>query len=513
MTRILLAGSCRCVRRTAIASALFLTALHSVTATGAAQVIALKTLPIAEGDQFSFFPSANFGMAGVSIAIPDSVHDPFVNPAKGGRIGRAYFFGAPTFFSVSQRAGSGSTFPAGIVARSGTAFGGAAVAIQSITDGRRVSSPPPPNAFATGAGDFSADHSHSNRYAFALLGRTFPVQKLSIGASALWSGLGAIDGVNLLYADSWSVNQSGGSADIRFGMLKEWNRGRSLEALLLHNRIGMTHDVTYTDLYWDPIQRQPISRPRLEQDRDRTRTWGIHLAYQHPLADSGWRVGALFTANRINQPNTPEYEVASIPGNRGRSSAFNIGIGLARLQGGTTIAVDAIYEPIRSRLWAQADSAVATESGPAIEAGGITLDNRLHFSNALLRAGVSHDLALDKSGSALRLEFGVQARSIYYTLDQHDRVGDATRTGNENWMEWTRSWGGIVRLPAIELHYRGRLTSGAGRPGVGESGVVFPQVDLAPTKPLPSGSFGPTTMTMKDVRVVTHQLSISLPIR
>src|SRR5574341_2565830 len=93
--------------------------------TASAQLIAVKTLPIAEGEQFSFFPSANRAMGGVSIAIRDSLHDLFINPAKGGggsgtgRFGRSFFFGAPTFFSVSSKAGSGSTFPAGVVARSG----------------------------------------------------------------------------------------------------------------------------------------------------------------------------------------------------------------------------------------------------------------------------------------------------------------------------------------------------------------------------------------------------------
>src|SRR2546426_5209194 len=50
-----------------------------------AQLISIKTVPIAQGDQFAIFPSNNFGMGGVSIALADTLLDPFVNPAKGAR--------------------------------------------------------------------------------------------------------------------------------------------------------------------------------------------------------------------------------------------------------------------------------------------------------------------------------------------------------------------------------------------------------------------------------------------
>jgi len=48
-----------------------------------AQLISVKTVPLASGEQFHVFPSQNFGMADVSIAVDDPLLDPFVNPAKG----------------------------------------------------------------------------------------------------------------------------------------------------------------------------------------------------------------------------------------------------------------------------------------------------------------------------------------------------------------------------------------------------------------------------------------------
>lgn len=495
-------------QRALVVSALALSVGPFSVSTARAQLIAVKTLRIADGEQFSFFPSANRGMGGVSIAVRDSIHDLFVNPAKGGwaaRSGRSYFFGAPTVFSVSSKAGGGSTFPAGVVARSGSSFAGAAVAIQSITDGRRANAINGGVVLEDQSGAGGADDSHANRYAYLMFGRAFAASGISIAASGLWSTLGAIDGVNLLYTSSRSVRQSGGGADFRLGLLKEWNGGHSFEALLLRRHANMSNDVTYMDLYWDPIRRQTIERSRLQYDGEKSRTSGLHLAYQRVLADSGWRVGAVFTANRLDHLSTPDYEIASFPSDRGRSSAFNLGLGLARTHGGATVAIDAIYEPIWSHLWAVADSAT-----PSLESGSRAVDNRLRFSNALLRVGLSQDVELEKKTSLLRLQLGIQARSVYYSVDQRDIARGATRTGGDDWMEWARSWGVVYHKPAFEIRYVGRLTSGGGRPGVLSPNSVAPA-------PGPISSFRPpppqSTTTLNDVRVTMHQLSVSLPVR
>ena len=89
-----------------------------------AQLIPIKTVPIAQGDQFQIFPSNNLGMGSVSIALPDSLQDPFVNPATGVRLRAARFFSAPTVYSVSQGAGGGRSLPLAALARTTTWFGG-----------------------------------------------------------------------------------------------------------------------------------------------------------------------------------------------------------------------------------------------------------------------------------------------------------------------------------------------------------------------------------------------------
>src|SRR5687768_3542085 len=91
------------------ATVLALAALSPLAGTAAAQVISVKTVPVVESEQFGFFPSANLGMGGVSIALADSLLDPFVNPATAARLRGSLFFGSPTFFWTSRLSGGGST--------------------------------------------------------------------------------------------------------------------------------------------------------------------------------------------------------------------------------------------------------------------------------------------------------------------------------------------------------------------------------------------------------------------
>src|ERR1043166_4739207 len=68
-----------------VPGALALSALFLMTApTLGAQLISIKTVPIAQGDQFDIFPSQHRGMGGVSLALAVTLLDPFRNPARAG---------------------------------------------------------------------------------------------------------------------------------------------------------------------------------------------------------------------------------------------------------------------------------------------------------------------------------------------------------------------------------------------------------------------------------------------
>jgi hypothetical protein len=482
------------------------------------QIIPIRTIPIAQGDQFQIFPSHNLGMGSVSITLADALQDPFVNPATGARVTAARFFSAPTVYNLSQNAGGGRSLPLAALARAGAWYGGLAVALQQVEpsrapsfDGRIVN----PLADAVSPAIPGPDtRAHGNQYVFAMAGKVLPNARLSLGVSALWSGLHALDGVDLLYSGSRRVAQRGHALDLRLGLLKEYEGGRSLEAVVLHNRFAATHDVTYVDLVWDPGLQRLVEQARVEQNADRTNTWGLHLKYARPVGASGWRVGWLATVNRLSHPKLPNYELSNvpvIPRDPGRSFAYNFGVGLSKTRGPATFGVDAIFEPIRSYTWADALTPVTTALGDTIAAGGKTVENRFRFANAVLRMGISRDLELRGLGKAAELQFGLVVRSVRYHLGQTDNVQLLQRTLETGWLEWTPTWGLSLRFPEFEIRYRGRVTHGAGRPGA-QAFPVFWGRDLA----LGGGTIlaapsGPLNLT--DVSTTTHQISLSLPLR
>ncbi|HEX4600223.1 MAG TPA: hypothetical protein VH116_02420 [Gemmatimonadales bacterium] len=501
------------------------TALIALARAAPAQVIAIRTVPIAQGDQFQIFPSANLGMGSVSIALADTLLDPFVNPAMGARVGAARFYSAPTIYGISQGAGGGRTLPLATLAGAGPWFAGFALAVQQVDPGSPpaadnvVFNPPvvgvvvrPP--LPTVAPKPSP---YANRYAFAMLGRKLPGAGLALAASALWARLTGVDGVDLLYPGNSGLQQFGHALDLRVGLLKEWTGARSLEALALYDRFGMTDDVTYQDPFWDPATQQIALRSRLERNHDQTNTWGLHVGYTQPLGAAGWRIGWLATANGMTHPKLPEYELANvpvIPRDPGRSSAYNLGIGLSKTRGPTTLGIDAIYEPIWSYTWADATAPVVTTVGATIPVGGKTFENHFRFSNALLRMGVSRAMELQTLGRVVELQLGLIVRSVHYGLAQADNVQGASNALTEGWVEWTPTWGLSLRFPDLEIRYRGRVTKGTGRPGiqsVASVGFFTAGRDVA----LAGGGIlvapsGP--LSLQDVSTTTHQVSISLPL-
>src|SRR5438105_10304959 len=166
--------------------------LLALAGPAAAQLISIKTVPIAQGDQFEIFPSNNLGMGSVSIALPDTLLDPFLNPAKGARLGAARFFGAPTAYGISQGAGGGRTLPLAVSAGSGAWFGAFSLALQQVD----ASKPPfdrggfvaqAPQQLPGGVVQESTvvtvpprQNSYGNQYVFAMLGRRAPGSGLSL---------------------------------------------------------------------------------------------------------------------------------------------------------------------------------------------------------------------------------------------------------------------------------------------------------------------------------------------
>jgi hypothetical protein len=478
-----------------------------------AQLIQIKTVPVAQGDQFDIFPSRNWAMGGVSIALRDPLLDPFVNPATAARVNGGFVAGTPGMFSVSENAGGGRTLPVSVITNSRSWFGGLSLALQEIDGGRRFGDPVlrggglELSSIAPEAPDPPSARTHGNRFAFALVGTTLERLGVSLGASAQWAELNGVDGVDFLYARSDEVAQFGHVVDARIGMVKEWAGDRSLEATLLHNRFDMTHDVRYSDFFWDPAQQRIVTRPRMEHNEDRTNTWGAHLEYDQPIPGTAWRAGARLTANLASHPKIPNYEIMNIPRDPGRSRAYDVGIGFARSEGGTTFGIDAILEPIRSHTWADAATALPTAGGDTLAAGARTIENWFRFSNAILRLGFTEEHPVDESDAVVALQLGLALRAIHYTLHQVDHVQRSERRLRESWREWMPTWGFRWEMPRLTIAYRGSITAGTGRPGVTNGGPVLGVDAASSVLVAPSGP-----VSLGNVNVVSHQLSISLPI-
>ena len=491
-----------------------------------AQLIAIKTLPLAQGEQFGFFPSVNEAMGGVSIAIRDSLLDPFVNPAKGARVKAMRVFSTPSFYGISRNAGGGQTLPVGGLTSAGSLFGGAVMAVQQINPSRpdqnNLFGPQPLTPLQARTLDIAPfpiaqqGRAKTNRYAYATLGGRLP-KGFSVGGSLLYADLHRIDGVDQLYAGSQSISQYGGDLDGRLGILRDWENGASLEAMVVHDRLSMTHDVTFAEAFYDPTSRAILSRPRVERNLDRTNTWGMHLAWQRPVGDSGWRIGAFATGNLLSHPKLPDYQIVDVvrpvPWDPGHSAAYNVGVGVAQHKGPSTFALDVIYEPIVTHTWGEAPSDLATLDNQTILAGGKTTENHFVFSNAIARLGLAQDLILDGVSSPLRLQAGVAAHAIRYWLHQEDHVQLTSRRQEEHWLEWTPTWGASLRFGNVDVRYLGHVTHGTGRPGIATQQQFVIDATASSVGSAPSILAAPTgPLTLTPVSVTTHQLSISVPL-
>ena len=466
-------------RRQGAAHACWLIGFALPLTAAAAQLIPIKTMPLSEGDQFGFLPSAKAGMA-TTIAVTDTVLDSFRNPAAAARLAHGFYFGTPSFYAVSKDGGVGTTLPLGAFVKRGPTFAGATFAVQEIGPSHsREPFATTADVLRVGGATESVRREETNRYAFAMIGHTFETRRFSIAASAFGSDLNGVDGADLLYAGSQTVLQKGKALDLRLGVLKRWAGDRSLEAVALRERSTMAHDVAFQDGSWDPTTRQIKFTSRVEHNADEAETVGAHVAYAQSIGDSTWHAGGILTANRTTHPLMPVFGPMTLGREPGSSSAYNIGAGLSRVHDKTTLGVDAVYEPIWGRT---------SQTGRAN-------DDRYRFWNRIFRGGVSRDLPIGPAGNAMRIMAGIQLKAVRYRLDQVDS-SQAFHSTTEHWNEWTHSWDTGFISRSFEVHMLWRVRSGTSRPG-----TVFGDINGSPTS------------VLMPVRTVTEQFSITVPIR
>lgn len=465
-----------------------------------AQIIPIKTVPVATGDQFQIFPSSNLAMGGVSIALDDELFDPFENPAKGVRVQGLRVVSAPIFYNISlQRSrvsnNSALSLPVGALFQSPSFFGGLYWAQQKLSS--KGSSTTTPAASPVTLSEASPTN---NTYTFALAGTT--VSNVALAASIFWGDLNAIEGIQLMYPTSRTVRQNGSMAQYKLGIVSEIDDHEFVEAVFLRSTYAMQYQVTPSGVWaWSSST---------ELHEDQTNFWGIQAKYTRPLAGT-WRAGTEIIANWKDHPKIPNYQLMNIPRDPGNSAAYNFGVGISTASAGSRFGVDVIYEPIRTDTWADAAQPIVFNDH-LIPAGAKTVENFFDFSNWIARTGVC--------ARSERTEFlaGIQLHSINYHLHQKDNIRQRTRDSDESWTEWTMSLGLGFTIASVDIHYTGLMTTGTGQPSVQSSywqwtgsGTVsdggISVLDGVDFLPAPSG-----TLNLNEAWVFTHQVSFAVKI-
>lgn len=472
-----------------------LLALAVLPAAAAAQLIQIRTVPVAAGDQFLLVPSRTLAMGGVTIAVEDPLADPWVNPATGARVpGGGQLYAAPAFYSITEGAGNARTLPMGAFFGAGASrwFGGTMLAFQQVSDGDRFGG----CCIRTASGVPLSDGTGYNLYAHGVLGRRLETDgDLAVGISVLAADLSAVDGVDLLYPRAQAIDQFGHLVDLRAGLAGAVSPHGTLELVALHNRFDMTYEVTQLTSFTGVATTQT--------NLDRTHTWGVHGNYIHAVG-AATKLGAALTVNRKSHPKLPNYDLMNIPRDPGTSWAWALGLGIAREEGPTTIAADVVIQPIRTHTWAEAAAPVTATDGSVIPTGGKTVDNRFRFTNAVIRLG------LERRMRPVSFALGLEAYAIGYTLRQQDLVAQSTRTQDERWVEWTPTLGLSAEFPEFTLRYTGRLTTGTGHPGVSSGAIPVQEGARTAADFIPAPS-GP--LTLQDALVLTHQVAVVMPLR
>jgi hypothetical protein len=479
---------------------LFVAILLVLPVPAAAQHIPIKTVPIPTGEQFSIFPSRNMGMGDVRIATDDRLLDPFANPARGARVSRLHVHALPTFYRETNQWVGGRTLPLAVVVPGQRVFGAAAFALQQVNTGNRWTWAPP----GTG-GSVIRDNSSSNRYLLGMLGTRLNEDRTAIGLSIYHADLDAVDGVGMLYGNSIGIEQSGRMTEFRFGALHDLGGERTLELVVLNHRLDMTHDVEYAEWQWNETGQAANLRRWKELNEDRTITWAGQARYTQPLDDAGARIGMILAGNTKAHPKIPNYNIVNIPRDPGNSAMFNIGAGISNTDGPALVGLDVVYEPGRSHTWAFADSAMTTPEG-TIAPGEKTIDNQFRFSNWTVGLGAQYET--DRRG----IQFGLRLREIRYTLDQHNFLTATQRNTRESWMEWTPTWGAVLKFPELEVRYTGRFTA-KGWPQTACWWGCWAVADMASAPGAIDFVVGPTgEVWLPEYRVTTHRLMVSVPL-
>lgn len=462
-----------------------------------AQLINLKTAPVASGDQFMVTPSISVGLGGLSIALDDTLADPFVNPAKTGRVQGINLYMLPMFYRINDGNGAAKTLSLGGLT-GGNWFGGGGIAVQEMDPGGEES-------------NLLRDQSANNNYVWLQAGKRLD-RSTTMGIQFSWSGLQAMGGVALLYPNE-NINQHGHQLDVRMGLDRKTSQRGNFEILTLFHRSDMRYEFEYRPITcpaclgldaanFVPGPNTLIAPP--EVNKDITNTWGLHLGYDQPIGSEGWKLGGVATLNYKTHPKIPNYELMNIPRDPGNSWAFNFGLGTSHLSDDhITFGTDVILEPIWSTTWAKSPEDIISPDGTILlQQGKKTVKNRFSFLNSIIKTG------LGWQGQWMLWQLGIQAKTYRYVLKQQNYVQNNYRHQKEHWTEWTFSWSLGAHFNRVKIAYIGLFTTGVGQPGVSRP-IAFN--DLASSTGSGNFIFAPDgRLQLDNSSVLTNQIVVTI---
>lgn len=460
-----------------------------------AQLIPIKTIPVATGDQFLIYPSENLSIANLNLALNDSLLDPFINPARGNLIQGSQIVTNPSAYTITDNLGSAKTLPVAFLSRSDNWFGTFSLAIQEVTPSETNST-----VYANGDGVLG------NYYISGTIGRQPPGSDISLGLSFSWARLKSVGGVEYLYGRSNRIEQNGKMMDVRLGMVANVGNKKTLESTLVYNQYDVTHLTQQVFDVFIPERRDftPLHNP--EENRDKTQTFGLDLGYTQYFFDTGWQFGGLATINRKMHPKIPNYTIMSIRRDPGDTWAYNFGVGLTREHAGSVVGFDFIYEPIWSHTWADTESPFYDGDDLIVQAGDKTVENYFTFSNWIFRIG----LRVKEISQAIDL--GFEVRNIDYNLLQKDYRVSSRREHSEQWYEYTFSLGFKLFFKPFQISYQGRATLGTGIPSTMRSSTLNMTTRsemnfFSDFLPAPSGE-----LSLNEAIILSHRIQIAIPI-
>ncbi len=420
-----------------------------------AQVIGVRTVPLLASEQFGLMPSVRASMGEVSIAFDDEGQDPFINPAKLRRMQNGLMFFSPAWKHwgkeqqqiFSDNYGARTTnehwntntvsLPLGQLNHGPRYSGGFFFAFQILNERNQAAQSGDPSSPALRENDFTA----LNVPVVVLWAMDIPHTSFALGASVDVAYLGGAEAVSLLYPNFEKLEQEGLIYNFRLGVTGKLSEKDEISILAMQHNYRAHHEAN-----------------RIIANKDQNHGWLGRVEYRRWLMRN-LRAGVQLTGNWKTHPKIPDYPLSGVPRDPGTTHAYNLGVGLAWQPRFIHLALDAIYEPVTSKTWVEAEEPTLAYGGRTIARGEVTLRHNYDFSNRIFRLGVEKEL-----WPWMTLRAGMQTKFFEFDYHHKNEITGFEQNVNSHskWRETLWTAGASLRRGKTEWLYTLQVITGNG---------------------------------------------------